>query len=1137
MAISIEEVNKESWFKIPQSDAMRPFLMSLVSDSNHWMFISSNGGLTAGRKDVEGALFPYYTDDKLTEMAHTTGSKSIFQVERNGGVEIWEPFSGVSPLRHGVQRNLYKNRTGNKVMFEEINMDLGLQFSYTWNSSNLFGFVRQSALVNTSGSLIKVKLIDGIQNVLTYGVNSDLQRRQSNLVDAYKRTELAPESGMGIFALSAIIVDRAEPSEALKANVSWSLELENPKHLLSSLQLEKFRKCQPITQETDAKGEQGAYFLLTELTLAPYADTRWTIMANVNQTQADMVDLSHRIKRDPYLAAKVEADIALGTENLLKLVAGADGLTYSSDPLRDTRHYANVLFNIMRGGIFDENYLIEKKEFGDYLRKANAQVAAEHRAFIDGIETRFDLASLHSRLDRVSDPDFQRLCREYLPLKFSRRHGDPSRPWNRFSINIRSEIDGSKILDYEGNWRDIFQNWEALVHAYPAFVEGMIYKFLNASTFDGYNPYRITKSGFDWEVVEPDDPWSFIGYWGDHQIIYLLKFLEFHHGYDPRGFSRLLKRTNFVFANVPYRIKPYDEIVENPKDTIDFDKSLDHTIRLRVAENGADGALLGSKIASIHRVNFIEKILVTVLAKVSNFVPDAGIWLNTQRPEWNDANNALVGNGVSMVTLNYLRRFLKFFEPIFERELHADIEVSEELLSMFSSVKSILESHRHLLSDSISHRERKNITEGLGRAGSAYREMVYKSGYSGTKASLTPAEMRDFVEVVLQYLEHSIRANRRTDGLYHAYNLISFDAEGISVGYLSEMLEGQVAALSASLLSPEEALQLLDALRASALYRPDQMSYMLYPNKQLPGFLQKNIIPTKMVHSSELFMAMEAQKNNLLINRDVDGNYHFNGDFKNASDLVRALETLQSGTFAELAAGGKERALQIFEAVFHHKSFTGRSGTFFAYEGLGSIYWHMVSKLCYAVMEVCQNAVKEGANPATLERLFAHFDQISEGIGLHKDPKLYGVFPTDPYSHTPWHRGAQQPGMTGQVKEDILVRMGELGVSVEAGKLQFAPFLLKGEAFLKASERVELIAIDQRIEEIELPEASLAFTCCQVLIIYQVAGNEGLELTFHDGTSKAIAGLELDAALSNEIFMRTGKVTRILVHLHRSRLR
>jgi hypothetical protein len=34
--------------------------------------------------------------------------------------------------------------------------------------------------------------------------------------------------------------------------------------------------------------------------------------------------------------------------------------------------------------------------------------------------------------------------------------------------------------------------------------------------------------------------------------------------------------------------------------------------------------------------------------------------MNTQRPEWNDANNALAGYGLSMVTLYQLERYLSF---------------------------------------------------------------------------------------------------------------------------------------------------------------------------------------------------------------------------------------------------------------------------------------------------------------------------------------------------------------------------------------------------------------------------------------------------------------------------------------------
>ena len=86
-------IDNESYYMISNANEMRPFFMSIVSDSNHWMFISSNGGLTAGRKNSDFALFPYYTDDKITESAENTGSKSIFLVHRGDKSYLWEPFS------------------------------------------------------------------------------------------------------------------------------------------------------------------------------------------------------------------------------------------------------------------------------------------------------------------------------------------------------------------------------------------------------------------------------------------------------------------------------------------------------------------------------------------------------------------------------------------------------------------------------------------------------------------------------------------------------------------------------------------------------------------------------------------------------------------------------------------------------------------------------------------------------------------------------------------------------------------------------------------------------------------------------------------------------------------------------------
>ena len=112
------ELEGEVYYKISNSDLMRPFFMSIVSDSNHWMFISSNGGLTAGRKNSEYALFPYYTDDKITESAEITGSKTVIRLDKDGQQHLWEPCSERQKGAYTIHRNLYKIAYCNKVIFE-----------------------------------------------------------------------------------------------------------------------------------------------------------------------------------------------------------------------------------------------------------------------------------------------------------------------------------------------------------------------------------------------------------------------------------------------------------------------------------------------------------------------------------------------------------------------------------------------------------------------------------------------------------------------------------------------------------------------------------------------------------------------------------------------------------------------------------------------------------------------------------------------------------------------------------------------------------------------------------------------------------------------------------------------------------
>jgi hypothetical protein len=189
----------------------------------------------------------------------------------------------------------------------------------------------------------------------------------------------------------------------------------------------------------------------------------------------------------------------------------------------------------------------------------------------------------------------------------------------------------------------------------------------------------------------------------------------------------------------------------------------------------------------------------------------------------------------------------------------------------------------------------------------------------------------------------------------------------------------------------------------------------------------------------------------------------------------------------------------------------------------------MVSKLRLAAYEATKKAVDQSAPKAIIGQLFDHYFEINAGIGVHKSPELYGAFPTDPYSHTPGGKGAQQPGMTGQVKEDILCRFGELGVRVSKGVLSFDPTILPKSEFLNSDELFEYYDLDQSLLTIELSKGSLAYTVCQVPVIYKQEGSARITVLFKDQRSETLDGNTLTKEYSDAIFNRSGNIKQLIV--------
>tara|TARA_S200000501_G_scaffold81790_1_gene73844 strand:+ start:74209 stop:77589 length:3381 start_codon:yes stop_codon:yes gene_type:complete len=1119
----------KSLYKISNINKMDPFLMNITSGSDHWMYLSSTGCLTAGRNKAKYCLFPYVTDDLLHHNSHFTGPFTIIKVENGKEAQFWRPLMQTYHSEN-FERHLYKNSIGDWVIFEEKNLELNLSFFYEWRASEKYGFVKKSWIKNHQDKTVRVEIIDGLRNIMPPGVDLRTNQSMSNLSNAYKITEYVKDADCALFYMNSLMMDRPEPGESLFANIVWSYYNGDKSISVEENIIKNFLENDDFKESSLKRGNPGSFIMNINTNLQPYESRQWYIVADVNKSHVDLQKFLKKKNKHKSLIEKIEDDVNNTHLILESAIGAADGFQISRKNINDMHHTSNVLFNILRGGVFISNYDIDLNDFHLFIKSRNKLVYHENIKEIQKLKSPLTLFDLQNLSNTVTDPSLKRLCLEYLPLILARRHGDPSRPWNHFEIKMKKE-DGSQRFFYEGNWRDIFQNWEALGQSYPLFWESISSKFLNAITVDGFNPYRLNSEGIDWEIIDPEDAWSFIGYWNDHQVIYLLKILENFQRHYPSKIEALLRESVFSYANVPYQIKTFDQIISNPKATIQFDFNKNENINELVNKIGGDGKLVLDKNNRVYHACLLEKFLIITLAKICNLIPNAGIWLNTQRPEWNDANNALVGYGTSMVTVFYLHRFLIFFKKIISNTKYNSVNISTEIFKFFDDVYCLLKNR---------YPDDNKTFLKMGQKFSNYRQIIYKKSFSDKK-SIKLKEILDFIDLSIELLDKSISSNKKDNGLFHGYNTVHFKQKikNLNIQHLPLMLEGQVAALSSNKLNIKETIKLLENLYTSDLFRKDMKSFILYPEKKIIAFLEKNIIPSSLINESSLIKLMVNQKNYSIVNIDSENNLRFNPSLINIFYLEKTLSSLKkSNKYSVLVDIDREIVLKAYENVFKHRDYTGRAETMFSYEGMGSIYWHMISKLLLSVQESFlryKDVQLPSARSRELKKLGQLYYNIRSGLSSSKTPQEYGAFPYDPYSHTPSHSGAQQPGMTGQVKEEILTRFGELGCRVIDEQLFFDPCLLREDEFLSRSTLFEFYDIYQVRRKIEIKKNQIGFTYCQVPIIYILFDQlqARILIMFDDNSEIELIGNKLTKNQSRNIFNRNGKIIQINVFFNK----
>ncbi len=1074
-------VNEIPYYKINNAESLSPFFIQVASSCDIWLFMSSNGGVTAGRKNANNNIFPYETDDKLHSNTDT-GSKTIVKVN---GI-FWQPFETNGAQKFDITRNIYKGYYGDSIMMEEINHDLGLKFSYKYESSELYGIVRTSHFANLNEGPRTIEVLDGVSNILPYGVNEILQSTKSTLVDSYKASELCSDR-LGVYSLTTQINDTPNPIEVLKANIAYTT-LNEANVYLNPRSVKAFYEGSLANVNPECYGSKSAYFVhfTKELGTSNHSELTYSIILDTGYNHARLVEIESFIASSisTHDFSCIYADINNGTENLKNIVGNADGLQETGDQVACAAHYLNTLYNVMRGGTFENGYAFTYNDFYQFV-SIRSQTALKNTDLLEQLKSCTTIHALKNIAKK--DATMYRLALEYMPLSFSRRHGDPSRPWNKFNIALKDDY-GNKISSYEGNWRDIFQNWEALGLSFPCYYENMIAKFVNASTLDGFNPYRINTQGIDWEKPEEDNPFGGYGYWGDHQIIYLYRLLNGMIEHFPAQLDEFLSLDIFTYANIPYILKPYKELLKDSKDTILFDFEKDAAIDALCATHGSDGRLI-YKNGEIYHVNLTEKLLVPLLSKMSNLLIGGGIWMNTQRPEWNDANNAIVGIGLSMVTVYHIKAYLEFLKKLL-KDKTISYSISEEVVHWMNAITSTLTQY----SNNYVGNE-KVILDAMGIAFSNYREVLYTNNFSD-KTKLTATDIVSNIDIFIQAIDYTISTNKSK--VYSTYNLLTEDFNSIP---MRAMLEGQSAVIGSGCLSTDEICNLLTAME-DELFDPELKCHTLYPVKKTTRFMEKNTLNSNLPVIDGITY------------KDRNNTLHFADTLVTEIDLIKAIE-LASQQETTVSDTDKTALLAEYERVFAHKQFTGRSQVMYKFEGIGCVYWHQNAKLALAILEGVA-AARDQDNHA--EELYTTYKELMKGFIYRKTPEECNAIPIEPYSHTSFNKTSEQPGMTGQVKESVLMRRLELGVRVLDGCIHFDPWFLSPDEYDANGE--------------------INFTIYGIPTKYQTDKKKNftsktpeltVTVTMQNGSTKEFKNSIIDAKTSLEIFMRTGMIRSITI--------
>lgn len=781
-----------------------------------WCYYNNRGQAVCsfGAQDKDHAIMEFSSAHSAYQNVSRTGFRTFVKVNGRYG----ELFTGRCDMHIGMSEVEITCRQD------------GLEASAVYfgvPGERIPALARMLRVTNASGEALSLELLDGMSALVPYGLNEGFLKNMSNLSKAWMQAE-DPETGRAYFRVRASLEDGAVVREVKGGH--FCLGWDDTGRLLTplvqpglvfgqdtSLSVARQFRQTPLAQlcrmEQVTSNLFPCCFLPRQATLQPGEAIHIYSIYGQAESKAQVANLSRAIPPETWFPEKRREAAALTQALTAPIACG------TADPVFDAYCRQSYLDNLLRGGT----------------------------------------------------PAFFRCDGKAVPFYlYSRKHGDPEREYNYFSLGREYYAQGN------GNYRDVNQNRRCDVLFAPEIGPENIHTFFDLIQTDGYNPLVITPSTFrlpqeerarlleefpqaaellsgeftpgaaamaaeDWGMTreeaqvftaravcaaewEPNADFG-EGYWSDHWT-YNLDLIESYLAVYPERKEALL------FDDCRYRWYETRALV-NPR-----------AKRYCVTENGLRQyhALEETAKTAAHkwmhtadgqeaRSTLMEKLILLCAIKTATLdAAGMGVEMEGGRPGWYDALNGLPGLlGSSMAESCELARLLSFTAEALEQR-EGCLELYEEIISLTGDLSGLLAAEE----DPFIRWYQVN------RLKERYRETT-RNGYQGRRQRVSCAELADSLREMEELLLAGIRgAEEENGGLLPTY--FTFEAEEyiqtsdgpmptvLTHKALPLFLEGPVRQFKLK-LPREEKAALARKVRGSGLY--DQKLKMYKVNEAL----------------------------------------------------------------------------------------------------------------------------------------------------------------------------------------------------------------------------------------------------------------------------------------------------------------